>query len=364
MASVTHRTSATITGHTMSQSIFGCSKLTNARARALSIAFILTVRSAEHQRWIVCHIFDSRFTETGTEVLSSWAKSCTRSSSSSQRRKLRGEARDALRIRAQLVEPQARRLEIARKMLQALVRSLFDKPLGQQAGQVFLNIAAGLGKRLRHLLELLLQCGMLSEDGPDETRYLVGEQGNARARLFAAPVEIRPGPRPGFLHAGAVERGCEQLFLQVSGAAEGHELREYRLQTRQILLDMAGLLLELQHEQAPQAGAVSLARLVRGIEHLETDGIAVIRQTRIPDQRLGAAPDLHHFLEIAELPSGDFFRRRVGPCELGELVSGLLAELGAQLGEVATGGKLPAVLVDDAEIHRKMCGQHLLPEGI
>src|SRR6266849_5887424 len=244
-----------------------------------------------------------------------------------ERRKLRGEARVAARIRAQLVESQARRPEIARKMLQALVRSLFDKPLGQQAGQVFLNVAAGLGKRLRHLLKLLLQCGMLGEDGPDETRYLVGEQGNARARLFAAPVEIRPGPRPGFLHAGAVERGCEQLFLQVRGAAEGHELRDYRLQTRQILLDMAGLLLELQHEQAPQAGAVSLARLV------------------------------HHFLEIAELPSGDFFRRHVGPRELGELLPSLLAELGAQLGEVATGGKLPAVLVDDAEIHRKMRGQ-------
>jgi len=50
----------------------------------------------------------------------------------------------------------------------------------------------------------------------------------------------------------------------------------------------------------------------------------VIHEARIADQRLGAAPDLHYFLEIAEIPAGDFRCRRVGPRELGELLSSLL----------------------------------------
>src|SRR6266545_2911023 len=106
------------------------------------------------------------------------------------------------------------------------------------------------------------------------------------------------------------------------------------------------------------------SRLLRGIENLETGGIFVVHQTRIADERLGASPKLHYVLEIAEIPGGDFRCRPTCPRELGELLSGLLAQLGAQLGEVATGRELPAVLVDDAEIHRKMCGQHFLPESI
>src|SRR3979490_1772523 len=39
--------SATSTGHTISQSILGCIRLTSARARALSIAFIWTARGGE-----------------------------------------------------------------------------------------------------------------------------------------------------------------------------------------------------------------------------------------------------------------------------------------------------------------------------
>src|SRR5437879_10674543 len=93
---------------------------------------------------------------------------------SRERRKLRGEARIALRIRAQLVQTQARRLEIAREMLQALVGSLFDEPLGQQAGQVLLNVAAGLGKRLGQLLELLLQRRVLRESLFKECGDLLG----------------------------------------------------------------------------------------------------------------------------------------------------------------------------------------------
>src|SRR3989442_4853852 len=100
------------------------------------------------------------------------------------------------------------------------------------------------------------------------------------------------------------------------------------------------------------------ARLVSRVEHLQADGIAVIHEARIADQRLGAAPDLHYFLEITEIPAGDFRCRRVGPRELGELLSSLLAELGAQLSEVAAGRELPAMLVNDAESHCKMCAQH------
>src|SRR5437879_13212090 len=105
---------------------------------------------------------------------------------SRERRKLRWERSIALGIRAQLVQTQARRLEIAREMLQALVGSLFDEPLGQQAGQVFLNVAAGLGKRLGQLLELLLQRRVPRENVPNESRDLLGEQRHPRALLAAA----------------------------------------------------------------------------------------------------------------------------------------------------------------------------------
>src|SRR6266481_5597640 len=129
MASVTQMTSATITGHTMSQSIFGCSKLTNALARALTIAFMWrgpparsgyksALNSLPHLR----QPFD-RNRHGGLQLL--------------------GE-----KLHAQLLEPQACRLEIAREMLQALVGSPFDEPLGQKAGHAFVNVAAGLGKRL------------------------------------------------------------------------------------------------------------------------------------------------------------------------------------------------------------------------
>src|SRR5204862_646214 len=68
--------------------------------------------------------------------------------------------------------------------------------------------------------------------------------------------------------------------------------------------------------------------------------------------------------EVPEIPSGDFRCRRIRARKLRELLSSPLAELGAQLGEVASHSELPPVLVDDAEIHRQMRGERLRPEGI
>src|SRR6266851_3325508 len=178
-------TSATTTGHTMSQSIFGCSKLTNARARALTIAFMWrgpppkrlqsALNSLPHLRQPLhrnrhgslqllgeelhaqlleqpAELFELRVAVARLEL-----PRLVSVPLGGERRKLRGEARIALRIRAQLVQAQARRLEVAREMLQALVGCLSDEPPGQQAGDAFQNVAAGLGKRLGELVQLLLQ---------------------------------------------------------------------------------------------------------------------------------------------------------------------------------------------------------------
>src|SRR6266851_4793069 len=138
-------TSATTTGHTMSQSIFGCSKLTNARARALTIAFMWrgpppkrlqsALNSLPHLRQPLhrnrhgslqllgeelhaqlleqpAELFELRVAVARLEL-----PRLVSVPLGGERRKLRGEARIALRIRAQLVQAQARRLEVAREML-------------------------------------------------------------------------------------------------------------------------------------------------------------------------------------------------------------------------------------------------------
>src|SRR6267143_3299175 len=266
--------SATSTGHTMSQSILGCIRLTSARASALSIAFIWTARggkesalnSLPHLRQpfhrnrhgglqLLGEKLDAQLLEQPVELFELRVAGARLQlprlvslPMGRERRKLRGEARIALRIRAQLVQTQARRLEIAREMLQAFVGSLFDEALRQQAGQVFLNVAAGLGKRLGQLFELLLQRRVLRENLPNESRDLLGEQRHPRARIVAAALELRPDPWPGFHHAGAVERGYEQLLLEFSRVTEGRELQRHSVQPRQILLDVARLIFELQHE--------------------------------------------------------------------------------------------------------------------
>src|SRR6267378_2282214 len=139
----------------MSQSIFGCSKLTNARARALSIAFIWAVRCGEksalnslpHLRQsldrnrhgglqLLGEKLYAQFLEQPAELLElgiTAARFCLRRLFSQpmrgQRREFRGEARVAAGIGSQLVEPQASGLQIAWEVLQPLVGRLLDEPL-------------------------------------------------------------------------------------------------------------------------------------------------------------------------------------------------------------------------------------------
>src|SRR5882672_10664198 len=211
--------SATSTGHTMSQSILGCIRLTSARARELSIAFIWTARggkksalnSLPHLRQalhrdrhgglqLLREKLNAQLLEQPAELLELRVAvarlELPRLLSlplGGERRKLRGEARIAMRVGAQLVQPQTRRLEIAREMLQALVGSLFDKPPWHQPGGVFLDVAAGLRKRLRSLLQLFLQRGMLGENCSGEPRDFLREQRDARASFVAAPLERGQG---------------------------------------------------------------------------------------------------------------------------------------------------------------------------
>src|SRR6267143_2233291 len=168
-------TSATSTGHTMSHSILGCIRLTSARARALSIAFIWAARGGEesalnslpHLRQplhrnrhgglqLLREKVNAQLLEQPAELLELRVAvarlELPRLLSlplGDERRKLRGEARIAMRVGAQLLQPQARRLQIAREILQALVRSLFDEPPRHQSGGAVLDVAAGLRKRLR-----------------------------------------------------------------------------------------------------------------------------------------------------------------------------------------------------------------------
>src|SRR6267143_104324 len=122
---------------------------------------------------------------------------------------------------------------------------------------------------------------MLGENYACEPRDFLRNQRDARARFVAAPLKLGARARPRLLHAGTIESRCKQLLLQ------------------------------LEPEQPPQPSAMRFARLLCGIEDLETDGIFVVRQTRIADERLRASPDVHDLLEIAEIPGGDFRRRRI-----------------------------------------------------
>src|SRR5712671_3249473 len=266
--------SATSTGHTMSQSILGCIRLTSARARALSIAFIWTARGGEksapnslpHFRQalhrdrhgglqLLREKLNAQLLEQPAELLELRVAVARLElprllslPQGSERRKLRGEARIAMRVRAQLVQPQARRLEIAREMLQALVKSLFDEPPRHQPGGAFLDVAAGLRKRLGGLLQLFLERGTLGENCSGEPRDFLREQRDARARFVAAPLELDARTRPGLLHAGTIESRSEQLLLQLRDLAERGELKRHPLRPGQILLDVASLLLQLQSE--------------------------------------------------------------------------------------------------------------------
>ena len=127
---------------------------------------------------------------------------------------------------------------------------------------------------------------MLGENCSCEPRDFLRKQRDARARFVAAPLELGARARPRLLHAGTIESRGKQLLIQLGGVAEGRKLQGHRPQPGQIFLDVAGLLLELQHEKPPESRAVRFARLVRRVEHLEAHGVSAIDQARIADQRL------------------------------------------------------------------------------
>ena len=111
------------------------------------------------------------------------------------------------------------------------------------------------------------------------------------------------------------------------------------------------------------AAAVDVLGLFRRIEHLQRHAIAGIHERGIAHQRVPAAAEFHHFLEVAEGPAGK-------PLALGHrglvLQHGLdlVAQRVLQLGEVAAEGELPAVLVDDEVIHRQVGRRRVGPERI
>src|SRR5215470_3956673 len=106
------------------------------------------------------------------------------------------------------------------------------------------------------------------------------------------------------------------------------------------------------------------ARLVGRIEHFEAHRLAMVDQARVAYQRLRTPADLGYLGEIAEIPRRDLFGRRLPVSELGELSPGRTAQVSPQLRKVASHGDLRAVLVDDAEVHRQMCGERLRAEGV
>ena len=106
-------------------------------------------------------------------------------------------------------------------------------------------------------------------------------------------------------------------------------------------------------------------RLLRRIEHLEVDRVAAIDQRRIADQRLRAALDLHHLVEVARtIQSVRPVCAAPAPAIAANCSPASPAQLGAQLREVASHAELAAVLVDDAEVHRQVRRQRLRPEGV
>src|SRR5438552_18619440 len=249
----------------MSQSIFGCSKLTNARARALSIAFIWAARGGEKSTLnSLPHLRESldrsrheglqllgeklyaQFLEQPAELIElriAAARFCLLGLFSQPLRaqgpEFRGEPRVAAGIGSQLVEPQSRSPQIARKVLQPLIRRLLDEPFGEKSDRALTDVAARLGKRLGSLLQFFLKRRVLGENCSCEPGDFLRKQRDARARFVAAPVDLGARARPRLLHAGTLESCGQPLLPQLGGVAEGRKLQGHRLQPGQVFLDIA-----------------------------------------------------------------------------------------------------------------------------
>jgi hypothetical protein len=183
-------------------------------------------------------------------------------------------------------------------------------------------------------------------------------------RLVAAARERFGVARQRLGHARAFERGGDELLPELVRAARGSELERHRLQPGQSLLDVLCLFAELQHEETPQPRAMRLCRFLRRVEDLEVDGAGAIDERRVADKRLRAALHLHQLRQLAERPVGEPRQRGLRARDFGELLAGLVAQLRAELGEVASHCQLAAVLVQDAEVHREMRRERLRPEAV
>src|SRR5690349_6001534 len=149
-ARVTQIAKAARTGHTMSHSILGCSRLPNpfsSAAKTLSIRLspagslphlrepldrdghrsLQLLREELHAQLLEhpAELLQARIGLSGFCLLQVLALPLRL-----KRRELRGEPRVAPRVGAHLVEPQDRRLEIAGEVLEPLIRRLLDEPTG------------------------------------------------------------------------------------------------------------------------------------------------------------------------------------------------------------------------------------------
>src|SRR5882672_779512 len=230
-ASVSQIASATSTGHTMSHSILGCSRLASPFRSAvvtLSIGFsprrslphlgepldrhghgcLQLLRKELHAQLLEqpTELLEPLVGLAGSDLLLLLALPLRE-----ERRELRGEPRVALGVRAQLVQPQGHGLQVAGKVLEPLVRRALDEALRKQAGGALLHLPARPRERLRELLDSLVKRRVLGEHDADQPGDLLSEKAHARARFVAAPRELRAGLRQRVLHARPVKRGGEQL---------------------------------------------------------------------------------------------------------------------------------------------------------
>ena len=220
-------------------------------------------------------------------------------------------------------------------------------------------------------VELARKWRRLLHDDRHQPRDLLRDQRQLAARLVLAGDEGGAVLRPGLDQTGAVERSGNDLIAQVLETVprvrerrhrRGLDLR--RLQRRQALLQELDLFLQLQPEQPAQSFAMLSEGLVGVVEDFDRAVRAVIDERRVAHQRRAAAADLEQIGQLAEVPVGDLVGEALRDFRilLRELLEGLLrlrAQFRAQVREVASHAELPAVLVDDLEVHQEVRRQRL-----
>ena len=155
---------------------------------------------------------------------------------------------------------------------------------------------------------------------------------------------------------------------QLVERAQAHVLHPHLGQARQVFLEIFDLLLELQEEEAEQAGAVRLARFFRGVENAQRHAVAVVGEAGVAEHGLPPATvsdlDLHQLSQLAASPVGHATVLGRGLVQFGEFLPRLPAPFGAQVGEVAPLAELAPVLVDEQEIEMEVGRQRVGAEGV